>query len=427
MLIDAPAVVLDSMLVRELHIVDDAGQQVVAELTLFQIIQLSQHEAANLLQRLTGLGLTNQQERRIVLLGLQTRTSTLHTHLLIEVEVEEACLAIAQHIADNIERITSQLTGFRCQPSHPYLLGLFANDSGIGRGLQRLLLGEYGLRDISTGLPLSEILLDEGDGLVGIEVTSHTDGHIVGHIPLLEVVFDIGNRRILQVILRTDSGLRTIGMSRRQLLAQRTPYLVAIIGEVDVILLVNGLQLSVETTDNHILETVGLHLGPVLNLVRRDILRIARHIVGGKGIGALSTNGSHQLVVLVGDEVLGSYLRHTVNLMVGLLTLCRVGQLAISFVALLNLVEQRLLGSRIGSTELLGALEHQVLQIMGETRCLSRVVLRTRTHGDIRLNTGFLLVYREIHLQAVIERIDTCLRDIARYRLVMIVFSLCPQ
>ena len=60
-----------------------------------------------------------------------------------------------------------------------------------------------------------------------------------------------------------------------------------------------------ETTDDHILETVALDLCPILNLVRRDVLRITGDIVRGKSVSTLGTDGCHQFVVLVGDEVLG--------------------------------------------------------------------------------------------------------------------------
>ena len=110
------------------------------------------------------------------------------------------------------------------------------------------------------------------------------------------------------MFLRTDGGLRSIGVCRGEFLAQGTPYLVTIVRQVHVILLIHGLQLGVETTNHHVLETVGLNLGPVFYLVRRNILRIAGDVVRGEGIGTLGTDSSHQFVVLIGNEILGGNL-----------------------------------------------------------------------------------------------------------------------
>ena len=99
-------------------------------------------------------------------------------------------------------------------------------------------------------------------------------------------------------------------MVRPQHLAQRSKQFTAVTCQSDVVLLIHSLQLSVETANHHILETVGLNLGPVINLVRWDILGIAIHFIRCIGIGTLSTNSSHQFVVLIRNKVLGSHLRN---------------------------------------------------------------------------------------------------------------------
>ena len=177
------------------------------------------------------------------------------------------------------------------------------------------------------------------------------------------------------MLLCTNGGLSAIGVCRCELLAQCTPNLVTIVGKVDVILLINSFQLGMETTDNHILETVGLNLSPVVNLIRRDVLYITGDIVRGEGIGALSTDGSHQLVVLIGNEVAGSHLRYAVDAMIGSLARLWVGKTAISLIASLDVGKQRSLGSGIGNTEMIGTLEHEVLQIVSKTCGFGRVVL----------------------------------------------------
>ena len=216
-------------------------------------------------------------------------------------------------------------------------------------------------------------------------------------------------------------------MSRPEHLADGGKELALVAAQSDIILLIDSLQLGVETTYHHVLESVGLDLCPVLNLVRRDILRIAGHVVRRVGVRPFCTDGCHQLVVLIGNEILGCHLRHRVDLMVCLLTGCRIRQLAISLIALFNLCQQRSLCLRVVRAELLRTLEHQVFQVVGQSCRFSRVILRTCTYSDERLDTRFLRVYREIYLQTVVEGIDARLHLIARHCFILILLSLDTQ
>ena len=179
-----------------------------------------------------------------------------------------------------------------------------------------------------------------------------------------------------------------------------------------------------EPTDDHMLETVTLDLRPVLDLVGGDILGIAGHIIRGKGVRALSPDGSHQLVVLIGDEILGSHLTHRVDLVIRLLALIRVCQQTIPLIAVFDVLQQRRLSLRIGRTEMRRTLKHQVLQVMRQTSRLRRVILRSRPDGNIRLNPRLLIVHREINLQTIIEGIDARLRHIPFHGLIFIIFRL---
>ena len=64
------------------------------------------------------------------------------------------------------------------------------------------------------------------------------------------------------MFLRANGCLCAIGMIGKEFFAERIPLLFTIVGQAYVILLVHSLQLSVEATYHHILETVSLHLGP---------------------------------------------------------------------------------------------------------------------------------------------------------------------
>ena len=222
------------------------------------------------------------------------------------------------------------------------------------------------------------------------------------------------------MFLSTNGGLCAIGMRGEQLGHHGIIHLLAVVGQMDVVLLIDGLQLSVESTDGHILKAVGLYLQPVVHLVGGNVLGVARHVEPGVGIGALSTDGRHHLVILVRDEVLGGLLRHAVNRAIGLAALSRVGQLAIILVALLNVIQQGCFGLGVSDTELVSTLEHQMFQVVGQACSLGGVVLGTRAHGNVCLNARLFLVDTEVDFQSVVERVDARLRQVTLDFLILV-------
>ena len=66
------------------------------------------------------------------------------------------------------------------------------------------------------------------------------------------------------------------------------------------------------------------------------------------------------------------------------------------------------------------AFEHQVLQVMGQSRCLGRVVARSCAHGDVRLDAGLLVVDAQIDRQTVFQRVDTGLHRVVGHTLVSV-------
>ena len=110
--------------------------------------------------------------------------------------------------------------------------------------------------------------------------------------------------------------------------------------------------------------------------------------------------------------------------MISLLTGFWIGQLTISLIALLNLIQQRSLSSSVVRTKLLGALKHQVLQVVSQACCLCRIVLTTGTHSYIGLNTWFLRIDGEIYSQSVVKGVDTCLHHIPLNGFILILLGL---
>ena len=179
-----------------------------------------------------------------------------------------------------------------------------------------------------------------------------------------------------------------------------------------------------ETANHHILETVGLNACPVLHLIRRNILRIASHVVRCIGIRTLCTDGRHEFVVFVRNEIFGSNLRHTVDFMIGFFTRNGVSQLAVSLETLLNLVQKRSLCFGIVRAVQLRSLEHDVLEIVSQSRRFSRVVSASRANGDVSIDTRCLLVHREINFQPVRQRVDACLHQVTGNGLILVILRL---
>ena len=122
--------------------------------------------------------------------------------------------------------------------------------------------------------------------MVGIEVAGHADGHVVGHIVALEVVFDVGDGGVFQMFSESDGALGAVGMGGEELGEEGLKHFVLVFGESDVVFFVDGFQLGVESSDHHVLESVGLYLGPVVELVGGYVFHIAGYVVAGVGVGS---------------------------------------------------------------------------------------------------------------------------------------------
>ena len=86
----------------------------------------------------------------------------------------------------------------------------------------------------------------------------------------------------------------------------------------------------------------------------------------------------------------------------------------------LNLVKHRLFGGVVGSSEALGALEHQVLEIVGKTGSLTGVILASDLDSYVGLDSGGLLVYGHIYFQPVVKGVDFGVLRIPLHSLVFV-------
>ena len=160
-----------------------------------------------------------------------------------------------------------------------------------------------------------------------------------------------------------------------------------------------------ETANHHVAETVALDASPAVDFVSRDVLGVASHIGAGVGVGANAADACHEFVVLIGDVVLSCQLRDAVDFVIQFLAQRRVGHLAVLFIASLDGVEQRFLGSIVAGAELFCALEHEVLEVVGQTGGLGGVVTRTGAHGDVSRDARRLRINTEEDFQAIAKRV----------------------
>ena len=148
----------------------------------------------------------------MVAVGAWSAPSVKHSHLLVDVEVDQTGGAVVKHGADHLKGVDLQGVAFVETPAEHQVFSFKAIDGSVfGRG-ERSQFSEFGLFDIFTGLPFAKVFVDDGNHLVRIEIASHADGHVVRAIPLVEVILDVGDAGILQMLLGSNGGLCAVRM-----------------------------------------------------------------------------------------------------------------------------------------------------------------------------------------------------------------------
>ena len=127
-LVGTSAVALQQLVVTAFLVVDDAWQQVVGEVALLQFVNLGKHQASHLFEALSLLWRSHKEEAAVVVHQFAGAYSTLHLHCLVEVEVEESCASVAQHVLQQLEGVGLQRVGLLCSPCHPHLFCLLSDN-----------------------------------------------------------------------------------------------------------------------------------------------------------------------------------------------------------------------------------------------------------------------------------------------------------
>ena len=267
-----------------------------------------EHQLTHLVETLSRQSHTVGQHNGVVAHSFGLNSCCQHFLLLIKVEVEEAGSTVAQKTTDEVQGV--HLVGSRTfeAPAEHHVLGLLTQyiladrfgDGGLRCESQ--LVGVVGISFL--GIPVAEVLFDEVHHGIGLKVTRKADDDIARNVPLVKVVLNVDERRVLEVLLGTDGSLSAVGVGGEEHSRQGFEFLRHIACHAHVLLLIDGFEFGVEETEHGVLETLRLDFCPVLHLVRWDVFGVACHVVRCKSIRSVGTNHGHHLVILVGDGIL---------------------------------------------------------------------------------------------------------------------------
>ena len=117
----------------EFHVVDDRRQQLCVEVAAFKLLHFAEHEALHLVEALSFEWHTQEQELRIVAHVEAECLCGLAAHGLVDVEVEESCLAVVEHVAYHLQCVVLQTGGSVELPCKHYVLRFLSHYGAVLR------------------------------------------------------------------------------------------------------------------------------------------------------------------------------------------------------------------------------------------------------------------------------------------------------
>ena len=247
---------------------DDRFQKVGVELSLAHLINLGKQQIAHLFECLSLLWLAFKYYYTGISKMDYTTCCIENFLLLQEVGVEQTAIsAIREYRREKRTNERTFASRTLNRPSDSDALTLQTEHLSLFDLCQMGRLVLLNLWKDLVRLQLTEILVDNHNRLVWVEISRHTYCHIVWHIVGLIVVLDIGNRRIFQVLLLTDSGLCAVRVVRENSGEKIIKNLFAVACKSHIVLLIDGFQLGVEATNYSICKSLRLNLCPILNLI----------------------------------------------------------------------------------------------------------------------------------------------------------------
>ena len=163
-------------------------------------------------------------------------------------------------------------------------------------------------------------------------------------------------------------------------------------------------------------KTVAVEREPLAHVLGREGIIIIGIVVARPGIESCPAKFSDEAVVFVGDGILAGTDAQTVDVTLDGLAACFIARLCQQLVLGGDAVKVDLLSLIVDGADGVGALEHDMFEIVSDARI--GTVAGSSFHHDGTIDLGLCVVFVEPHLQAVFQH---HLRDTERLR------ELCPQ
>ena len=191
--IGASAVALNRLVIVAFRIVDNRCQQFVAKFATAHLCYFIEDKLACLIQRLPFLWHSINEQHRVVGHQFAACASAQHFHFLVEVEVNQTGIAVAQQHRHHFQRVALGASSSRHTPCHSHVRRFLTHHGSIDRCGDRRHRCKFGARKVFVWLPFAEVALNHVHCGVEIKVASKANCHIVGAIVAVEVVFDVGD------------------------------------------------------------------------------------------------------------------------------------------------------------------------------------------------------------------------------------------
>ena len=390
------------------HVHADGFEQVVAELASLELVEAFKDQCFGFLMRLAEELGNDEHHIGALVLERQRQKHSGHDFAVEHQLVGQAGFAVAEDAAGHRERNHVGVGVFDArEDERADLHGGHADflDGGaveFGQGIGGLL------RKFATA-PSAEFLGNHGFHCGDVEVADQNEGHIVGYIIGVEELTHLGGLGILQVLGVADDGTAVRVLAEGFL---EHVFLEGVDGTVavHVLLLIHGFQLALEQTEHGVAEALHIHVHPFGELVRREDVEVHGLVIGSAGIQALAAHLGEDDIHLVRNGVVGRSQRQFVDLVLDGFAFGGIGGLVQTVVHHADAVQIHLFLLPVDGADAVGALEHDMLEIMGHTCSVGGVVLAARMDVDGAVDLGLVVMLAQYDFQAVVEVIGLGLK-----------------
>ena len=248
----------------------------------------------------------------------------------------------------------------------------------------------------------SEGGVDASADLLCVDVAHQNQYHVFGGVPVVVELDELAQARVLQVFGQADDGAR-IGMSLECLARYKLALYASGVVLIHIIFLVHTFQLGLEQAEYGVDEALRIDFEPFVDLVRGERVVVVGDVVAGTCVQAFSAHALDEVHKLVGNADLAFFHGQVVDLFPDGFFLQRVGLFGHFIVLGDDLFVDGLFLFPVQGADLVGTFEHDVLQIVGQTGVLGRVVDRTGAAGYDTIHVGLGVVFPYIYGKTVLQ------------------------